>query len=240
MQTTLETRFMSSTGGRMRTLAIIAALLSFLAALLYIRPSSLDAQADLRADIGRCAGCHGRVGRSVDPHVPNLAGQNVEYLVNQLQRFAHLSQSDFIDGVVRPPVAPDWDRSRQRRSELMEQHTDGLSGGILRDVALYYSKLPCVQAAKIKPVPSSYGIPWCADCHSSRTAQRIPSIPFIYGQNTEYLEAQLLAFKRSASGLGDKISDTRSHHFMNRSLRDVPDERLREVAQYYSQLSCLR
>jgi cytochrome c553 len=71
-------------------------------------------------------------------------------------------------------------------------------------------------------------------------AQRIPSIPYIYGQNAEYLEAQLLAFKRSGQGLGDGVSDTRSHHFMDRSLRDVPEERLHEVAQYYSRLSCSR
>ena len=224
----------------MRTLVIIVGvLLSVIAVMLFASTSSLDVESDLRAGIARCADCHGKVGHSVAPHIPNLAGQNAEYLINQLQRFANLPRSDFVEGAVQPSLVPEADGSRRRKSQLMEQHTEGLSGGVLRNVALYYSKLPCVQADKPKasnPMPT--GIPWCADCHAPQKAQSIPSIPYINGQNAEYLEAQLLAFKRSSSTLADGVSDTRSHHFMELTLRDISDERLREVAQYLSQQSC--
>ena len=35
-----------------------------------------------------CANCHGDSGNSIKPEVPNLAGQNTAYLLEQLQQFA--------------------------------------------------------------------------------------------------------------------------------------------------------
>lgn len=40
-----------------------------------------------RADISQCSACHGAEGIARDAEVPNLAGQNETYLVNQLRAF---------------------------------------------------------------------------------------------------------------------------------------------------------
>lgn len=39
------------------------------------------------ADLDQCARCHGEEGIARDTEVPNLAGQNEAYLVNQLRAF---------------------------------------------------------------------------------------------------------------------------------------------------------
>ncbi len=40
-----------------------------------------------RTDLEQCARCHGDEGIARDTEVPNLAGQNEAYLVNQLRAF---------------------------------------------------------------------------------------------------------------------------------------------------------
>jgi cytochrome c553 len=40
-----------------------------------------------QADLAQCARCHGDEGIARDTEVPNLAGQNEAYLVNQLRAF---------------------------------------------------------------------------------------------------------------------------------------------------------
>ena len=40
-----------------------------------------------RADLSQCVACHGAEGIARDTEVPNLAGQNETYLVNQLRAF---------------------------------------------------------------------------------------------------------------------------------------------------------
>ena len=202
-------------------------------------PSRSEEAPPLLEAIDQCAACHGKVGHAVNTNIPNLAGQSLEYLINQLQRFAGLARSDFVEDAVDPPVAPDPDRSRQRRSELMKQHTSAVATNALRDVAEYFSSLPCVQADRLpEPDATQSGIGWCADCHAPQKVQAIPSIPYIYGQNPDYLEVQLLAFKRANADPPQTGSKERTHPAMDLFLRDILDARLREAAQYYARLDC--
>jgi cytochrome c553 len=49
-----------------------------------------------------CANCHGEGGNSIKPDVPNLAGQNTAYLMEQLRRFADgRRRNDFMEGVIK-------------------------------------------------------------------------------------------------------------------------------------------
>ncbi|MBI5329032.1 MAG: c-type cytochrome [Betaproteobacteria bacterium] len=49
-----------------------------------------------------CANCHGDTGNSVQDDVPNLAGQNPIYLLNQTEKFADGRRKDeFMSGLVR-------------------------------------------------------------------------------------------------------------------------------------------
>ncbi len=224
----------------MRPPVAVAALLGLGLALATLASPSRSEEAPRLLDaIDQCAACHGKVGHAVSTTIPNLAGQSLEYMINQLQRFAGLARSDFVEDAVDPPVAPDPDQSRQRRSELMKQHTSAVAPGALRDVAEYFSSSPCVQADRLpEPNAMQSGIGWCADCHAPQKVQAIPSIPYIYGQNADYLEVQLLAFKRANANQAQTASEVRTHPAMDLFLRDIPDASLREAAQYYARLDC--
>ena len=43
-----------------------------------------------------CAYCHGDDGNSLKPEVPNLAGQNPDYLLEQVGHFANGARKDFV------------------------------------------------------------------------------------------------------------------------------------------------
>ncbi len=49
-----------------------------------------------------CASCHGDGGNSVKPDVPNLAGQNPAYLLEQLRQFADgRRRNEFMEGMIK-------------------------------------------------------------------------------------------------------------------------------------------
>lgn len=191
--------------------------------------------------LANCTACHGKNGQSADSHIPHLRAQNYDYLVNQLVRFAHLQPGSSApeDGAEISPIVRDLESIRNRRSEIMEQHTGTTDDGTVRDLARYFSKLPCgatpTQAtARAQPK----GTAWCNDCHAPKTVRRTTNVPLLHGQNADYLEAQLLAFKRAASNAD--LEDARLHHFMSRSVRTLSGARLREVAEFYAAQSCTK
>lgn len=49
-----------------------------------------------------CANCHGDGGNSLKPDIPNLAGQNPAYLLDQLRQFAEgQRRNDFMEGMIK-------------------------------------------------------------------------------------------------------------------------------------------
>ena len=64
-----------------------------------------------------CANCHGEGGNSIAPEIPNLAGQNSSYLLEQLRQFS--------DG--------------RRRNEFMERMIKALSPEEKIGIVVYYS-----------------------------------------------------------------------------------------------------
>ncbi len=70
-----------------------------------------------------CQACHGADGVAIVPSYPNLAGQNAEYMVNQLKAF----------------------KSGERKgaqSAIMAPMSAGLSEQDMEDVAAYFASLP--------------------------------------------------------------------------------------------------
>lgn len=66
-----------------------------------------------------CAGCHGVDGYAMNPEWPNLAGQNVKYIENQLKAF----------------------QNGNRRNDLMTPMAQSLDAEGVANVAAYYSSL---------------------------------------------------------------------------------------------------
>jgi cytochrome c553 len=67
----------------------------------------------------QCAACHGPDGHAVMPQTPNLAGQDEDYLVEQLKAF----------------------RSGERQNETMSVIAKPLSDTEIADLAAYYHSL---------------------------------------------------------------------------------------------------
>lgn len=76
----------------------------------------------------RCRVCHGERGIASNRNVPNIAGQDAAYLEQQLLNLKDASGSK--DG-------------EKRRASIMEGQVRHLSEQDIRDISLYYSRLPC-------------------------------------------------------------------------------------------------
>jgi cytochrome c553 len=76
----------------------------------------------------RCQVCHGERGVATNRNVPNIAGQDAAYLEQQL-----LSLKDTGKGA----------DGEKRRAAIMEGQVRQLSAQDIREIALYYARLPC-------------------------------------------------------------------------------------------------
>jgi len=78
-----------------------------------------------KAISGQCAACHGNEGRALNTSYPNLATQNYQYLVDQLQKF----------------------KSGERKNSIMQALVSGLSDQQIEDLSAYYAsiKVACDQ-----------------------------------------------------------------------------------------------
>jgi len=67
------------------------------------------AQADVAAGKAKaaaaCAMCHGPLGLSMQPGVPNLAGQQEIYLIEQLKHFRNGKRSNEVMNVIAKPLS---------------------------------------------------------------------------------------------------------------------------------------
>lgn len=70
----------------MKQQIFVAALLAAFSASVLANEDAIAAGAELAQTKG-CVGCHGMDGIGIGPTFPNLAGQHVNYLVEQLQHY---------------------------------------------------------------------------------------------------------------------------------------------------------
>ncbi len=124
-----------------------------------------------------CAYCHGKDGNSVMPLVPNLAGQNPFYLLEQIGKFADGRRQDYI----MTPLA--------RRFSAKDKVA----------LVLYYAamrpKNAVVNAAAVRGGETRYR-DRCVVCHGpdAHGGERYARLA---GQRAEYLKHRLYSFKRS-------------------------------------------
>jgi len=148
-----------------------------------------------------CAACHGVQGISSLPINPNLAGQVPGYITAQLKAF----------------------KSGERDNAVMAGQSAALSEEDMADLDAYYStmtpnlevKLTEEQAALAESGEAIYrggyaerGISACMSCHGP-SGHGIPiHYPRVSAQHRDYLEQQLLAFKRGdRKGYNGVMSD---------------------------------
>ena len=136
-----------------------------------------------------CAACHGRDGRSVDPKLyPDLAGQSAAAIYKQLYDF----------------------KAGSRSNPVMSAMAAALSDEQMAAVAAHFASFPvrsippAQRQAPGGPIERlvargdpARGIPACNACHGDQSGGPVEA-PRISRQSTEYLAAQLKAFKSSA------------------------------------------
>jgi len=203
--------------------------LLFAAACLFLSSGDVHAQRDARLaeiitnpqelrlarDAGRkiaafCANCHGNSGFSNLPEVPNLAGQNVDYLLEQTRKFGTGERRDpFMQGLI---------------NALQEEEKIQLS-------IFYASQNPkrSVQQTPTADVTAGHNVYkiFCARCHGE-SARGDELIPRLASQQEPYLVLSVTRY-RNKSGV-------RQDPQMSAAVAPLRDSDIKAVAAYLSSL----
>ena len=156
-----------------------------------------------------CAGCHGYDGNSLNPYMPNLAGQPMEYLIKAIK--------DYRDG--------------RRKEELMQEPVGRLSDRSITNIAAYYAhqtpQTPLSEdpSGAFNPLAGGEKIAAsCNGCHGEAGNSRKPGIPSLTGLHEKYLVAAIKAYQRG----------THKHELMAKLVSHLSDTDIEKVSFYYA------
>jgi cytochrome c553 len=162
-----------------------------------------------------CAKCHGVTGMAALSNVPNLAGQQREYLIKQLREFKSHSRRD------RPGVENMWSISHD------------LTVGQIAELAGYFAgQKPLPQPVEGTPEAISAGqaifsggavqsgVPPCSSCHGADGRGK-SAVPRLAGQHATYLIKQLMVFQRSNERPGGGLMKSVSHGLTPENIASV-------------------
>ncbi len=167
-----------------------------------------------------CSSCHGLDGKSLSSNFPRLAGQQKEYLVNQLKAFRDHSRAD--------PHATTY----------MWGMAASLTDADIDALADYYSKQSPAMGSPgdSKEVAAgrtifemgieSENVPACKTCHGDQ-AEGSGEIPRLAGQHRSYLERQLQAFAENA----------RANEIMHQNSMNLTAQQISDVAAYLASVT---
>ena len=152
-----------------------------------------------------CARCHGEDGVSVQALVPNLAGQNPYYLLEQIERFADGRRKDFI-------MSPLAAQAKPTERVLL---------------AIYYASMS-PRAAAADPALAAAGKrryeQSCITCHGL-DAKGTEVYPRLAGQQAGYLSQRLLALRTGNAAPGSIMPDI---------ARTLSDDEIKALVAYLS------
>lgn len=171
-----------------------------------------------------CAACHAADGNSTIPANPKLAGQHYDYVLKQLKDFKAVG-----------------DKPAARPNPVMSGMVANLDEAQMKDLAAYFAaqkaaentaknKATLEQGKKLyRAGDASKGLPACAACHGPAGAGIPGQYPRIAGQHTEYMEAQLKAFRD-----GGRANDP--NKMMRMIALKMTDAEIKAVADYIAGL----
>lgn len=155
-----------------------------------------------------CVHCHGVDGNSLREYIPNLAGQNSEYLFTQFEKFADGSRKDYV----------------------MSKLATGLTSNDRVAIAIYFSRQPVLP--RQQPVATSeagkqlYNSS-CFVCHGQE-GHGNAQYPRIAGQPYEYLNKTLLKFLHN--------EPERRNSPMMSIIQNMNEQQLKDVSAYIANL----
>ena len=186
---------------QLRTLILIS--------LTFLSLSSTAHAADISAGKDKaivCLQCHGSNGNSKNPQYPSLAGQRAMYIEAQLKNF----------------------QSGQRANSIMQGMVAKLTKSDISNISAYFAGLTPESAGAGDLSLAKKGqekFSMCTGCHGS-SAQGRGGFPKLAGQQPEYIEKQLLAFKNRSRKGGP----------MNAMTSSLSEQDIKEIAAYLGNL----
>lgn len=163
-----------------------------------------------------CKYCHGDDGNSLKPDVPNLAGQNARYLLEQIEKFATRQRDDFVMSPLAANFSPE----------------DKVNVAIF-----YYSN--AVKAQAIDEVLAAKGKALfhsvCSNCHGAG-GHGNQKLARLAGQQATYVAEVLKAFRNNANDPVARAESSRKNAVMEGVAKGLTDEQIESVAAYAAQL----
>lgn len=163
-----------------------------------------------------CAHCHGADGNSLRPEIPNLAEQNIPYIVEQIGKFA--------DG--------------RRKNFVMQQLASSFTTDDKVNLAIYFNsqKLKPIEADRLlatqaAPIFNSV----CKLCHGE-DGRGEQGYAHIAGQKPQYVINTLQRFKAVAQHKVDSDDIMRSSARMEQVANRLSDQDINALANYIALL----
>ena len=171
-----------------------------------------------------CLGCHGPNGNSINPMWPKLAGQNVDYLENQLRQFRDKTRID--PSGVMPAIAATL--SDQDIANLAAYFSMQTPTGLEADPSTWKAGEQLYRGGDAKR-----GIPACMACHGPTGAGNpAAGYPALHAQQGVYVIQQLTEYAAdrrythntdgsSNGGHQDEIMHTIASHLTPQDMQEL-------------------
>ena len=215
---------------RLRRLIWIASSLSFTAIMAIVfttigrAENATVSKHDLDAKTDYCKTCHGSSGqgfRAFYP-IPRLAGQQPEYLTNQLKAFSEHRRTNNIMFNVAHVLSPEMQKALVNYfHELNPKPLGGAPENLAADGKKIYEQ----------GIPSA-DIPPCATCHGA-DAKGNEQIPRLAGQLNDYILNKLTNWDKER---GQNKSEPDTSAIMEPIAHGLKEPQIKAVAAYVSNL----
>ena len=163
-----------------------------------------------------CKYCHGSDGNSMQSDVPNLAGQNAKYLLEQVEKFA----------------------TRQRDNFIMSELVSNFSPEDKVNIAIFYHSKPVKRQPVDERKTAKGQILYhsvCSSCHGI-TGHGNQKQARLAGQKVVYIMNVLKAFRNNANNPAARLGLERKSEIMEGVAKSLSDEQIESVAAYIAQL----
>lgn len=178
-----------------------------------------------------CAGCHGSDGNSLVPAFPKLAGIGEKYMTQQLRL---IKSGDRVIMEMTGILDMSSDQDLQDMAAYYDKENRKVSGA--KDITLIGisdPKMALLYGEKIyRGGNISTGVAACTGCHSPAGSGNGPAgYPGLGGQHADYIEKQLLAYRRGERASGGNAL------IMQGVAANLSDKEITAVANYISGLN---
>ena len=166
------------------------------------KPNPLQAG---KAAAAACAGCHGEGGISKTPGMPNLVGLDPKYFAAAMHAY----------------------KSGERKNDLMKSLAAGVSDADAANMALYFALQKPARAQTPSAGDQAAGkkaAAACGACHGDQGVSGNPATPSLAGQDAQYQEAALQAYKQGA----------RKSESMKAPVASLDEKAIRNLSAFYA------